>query len=590
VPGRRHLRRSALLLAVGAVATALGLAAYWTGVLDPTERAATDARFAIRGPQAPPRDVVIVGVDAQTLQSLDLVPPLPRSLHARMLDRLREAGARAIAYDFVFAQPTTAAQDNALIRAVIRTPRLVLAATKVDDKGRPDVLGGSHNVLVGSANFGVTQDRVIRRVPRLDLGLPSFAAASAQVALGHAVDPARFPSAGALIDYAGPPGTVETLSFSDVLDGRDADRLRGRVVVVGATDPLLHDIQETPVGGGMPGPEVQANAIATILRDFPLRDAAGWAAALLIALAGLATPSSALVLSGLRWLPVPVVLLTVGAVGIQLAFDAGVVLPVAASGLTLLVAFLGTLGVIYATDLLDRRRLRTAFARFVPPEVVDEVVAQTGEEMRLGGTRRDGTVLFCDLRGFTSKAERMEVEQVIEMLNRYLAEMSDAILDHGGTVVSYMGDGIMAVFGAPLPQDDHADRALAAAREMLGERLERFGAWAREAGLPGEMAMGIGVCSGPVMSGNVGSQRRLEYTAGGDTTNTAARLQAATREAGRALLVSDATRSALHDSPPDLVSAGTLRLRGRETPVVVWTLHDDGGPGEMPGPPPSGHP
>jgi adenylate cyclase len=195
-----------------------------------------------------------------------------------MIDRLREVGVKAIAYDFAFAQRTSAAQDNALIRAAIRTPNLVLAATSVTHKGRPDVLGGTHNVLAGSANFDVSQDRVIRRVKRFDTGMSSFAAATAQLALGHGPDPARFAADGALIDYAGPAETIDTVSFSDVLDGRDADRLRGRIVVVGATDPLLKDIQQTPVGGGMPGPEVQANAIATILRDVPLRDAAGWQA------------------------------------------------------------------------------------------------------------------------------------------------------------------------------------------------------------------------------------------------------------------------------------------------------------------------
>jgi len=542
-------------------------------VLGATERAAIDARFSVRGERTPPRDVVVVGVDGQTLQSLGVLPPLPRSLHARMIDRLREAGARVIAYDFVFAQPTRAREDNALIRAVIRTPNIVMAATKVDDRGRPDVFDGSHGIVAGSANFDVRDDEVIRRVPRFDMGMSTFAAAVATMATGRAPDPARFPPGGALIDFHGPAGTFPTYSFSDVLDGRVPDEaLRGRIVVVGATDPLLQDIQTTPFGGGVPGPEVQADAIATILAGLPLREAPGWLSALLIALAGLATPLSALRLTGLRWLPVPAVLLVAGAAGIQLAFDAGTVLPVAASGLALLAAFLATLGIVYATDLLERRRLRSAFARFVPPEVVDEVIAQTGEEMRLGGTRREGTVLFCDLRGFTAAAERMEVEQVIDMLNRYLGEMSDAVLDHGGTVVSYMGDGIMAVFGAPLPQDDHADRALAAAREMLGERLARFNAWAAQAGLPGDMRIGVGICTGPVMSGNVGSQRRLEYTAVGDTTNTAARLQAATRETGHALLVAAGTRDALRRPPADLMPAGTLRLRGRDAEVAVWTL------------------
>jgi adenylate cyclase len=572
VPGPRHLRRSLLLLAVGLVATGLGLAAHWTGALRATERAATDARFSIRGERDPSPEVVLVGVDGQTLQELDLLPPLPRTLHARMIDHLREAGAAAIAYDFVFASPTSRAQDNALISAVIRTPRLVMAATKVDDKGRPDVFDGTRNIVAGSANFAVGDDDVIRRVRRFDLGMSSFAVAAAQLAIGHAPDPARFPSGGALIDYAGPPGTYRALSFSDVLAGRHDAELRGRIVVVGATDPLLGDIQRTPLGGGMPGPEVQANAITTVLAGLPLREVPGWQAFLLVLAAGMLTPLSALRLTGLRWLPVPLLLLLAGAVGAQLAFDAGAVVPVAASTAALLVAFLGTLAVVYAMDLLARRRLRSAFGRFVPPEVVDEVIAQTGDEMRLGGTRREGTVLFCDLRGFTAKAERMEVEAVIDMLNRYLSEMSDAILDGGGTVVSYMGDGIMAVFGAPLPQEDHADRALAAAREMLGVRLPRFAAWAREQGLDGEMAMGIGICTGPVMSGNVGSQRRLEYTAVGDTTNTASRLQSATRDLGVELLVSGATRDALRSPAADLVPAGELALRGREAPVSVWTL------------------
>jgi adenylate cyclase len=561
-----------LLLAVGAIATVLGLVSYWTGVLDATERATIDARFSIRGPHAPSPEVVLVGVDAQSLHDLETLPPLPRSLHARMIDHLREVGAKAIAYDFIFAQPTEAAQDNALIRASIRTPNLVIAATEVDGKGRPDVFGGTHNLVAGSANFDVRKNQVIRRLKRFDLGMSTFAVAAAQMAVGRAPDPREFAKDGAIIDYAGPPGSYRKLPFSEVLDGKHDAALRGKIVVVGATDPLLGDIQNTPVGGGMPGPEVQANAIATVLDGLPLRDAPGWQAALLILAGGLLTPLAALGLSGLRWLPVPLLVLAAGTILLQLAFDAGTVLPVASPALALLVAFLGTLGVAYGIDLLGRRRLRTAFARFVPPEVVDEVVAQTGDEMRLGGTRRDGTVLFCDLRGFTAVAERLEVEQVIDMLNRYLEEMSDAILDHGGTVVSYMGDGIMAVFGAPLPQDDHADRALAAAREMLGERLARFGAWAGEAGLPGEMRVGIGVCSGHVMSGNVGSQRRLEYTAVGDTTNTAARLQVATRDAGVAVLVADSTRDALRSPAADLVAAGELVLRGREAPVTVWTL------------------
>ena len=163
------------------------------------------------------------------------------------------------------------------------------------------------------------------------------------------------------------------------------------------------------------------------------------------------------------------------------------------------------------TVAFEREQARDAFARFVPEAVVDQVLANA-DGVRLGGVRSEATVMFSDLRGFTSFSETLEPERVIESLNRYLTEMSEAILNHGGTLVAYMGDGIMAVFGAPLKQDDHADRALEAAREML-DRMEGFNAWLREQDLIDGFKMGIGLNSGPVMSGNVGSERRLEYTA-----------------------------------------------------------------------------
>ena len=163
---------------------------------------------------------------------------------------------------------------------------------------------------------------------------------------------------------------------------------------------------------------------------------------------------------------------------------------------------------------------------------------------------------------------------MIEALNRYLTAMSEAILDHGGTLVAYMGDGIMAVFGAPLQQDDHADRALAAAREMLA-RVEGWNEWLREQGLhEGGFKMGIGLNSGPVMSGNVGSERRLEYTALGDTTNTAARLEGMTKGTPYQLYVADSTYRMLQRPVDDLVQVGEAEVRGRIAKVLLWSLAD----------------
>jgi adenylate cyclase len=166
---------------------------------------------------------------------------------------------------------------------------------------------------------------------------------------------------------------------------------------------------------------------------------------------------------------------------------------------------------------------------------------------------------------------------VIEILNRYLSEMSDAILDNNGTLVAYMGDGIMAVFGAPLPSDDHADRALAAAREMLEVRLPRFNDWLRSEGLSDGFRMGIGLNSGHVMSGHVGSERRVEYTAVGDTTNTASRIEALTKGTPHQLFLSGATRDALLSPPDDLQFVGETEIRGRSATLDLWSLAEPPG-------------
>jgi adenylate cyclase len=277
----------------------------------------------------------------------------------------------------------------------------------------------------------------------------------------------------------------------------------------------------------MPGPELQANAISTVLRGLPLSDAP-WAAGLAVILAlALVGPLAATRFSFRTIAALALVLLLVLAGSAVLLFNAGVIAPFVAPALALGLGVVGALALKFALEARERRRTRELFERFVPRSVVGELLGQAGADRRLAGVRRDSTVLFVDLRGFTPFAEALEAEGVLEVLNRHLTEMSEAVLDNGGTVVSYMGDGLMAVFGSPVDCPDHAGRALAAGREMLEVRLPRLNAWLGEQGLPG-FALGVGLNSGPVMSGTVGSERRLEYAAVGDTTNVAARLESMT--------------------------------------------------------------
>lgn len=227
---------------------------------------------------------------------------------------------------------------------------------------------------------------------------------------------------------------------------------------------------------------------------------------------------------------------------------------------------------------LERARVHDVFSRFLPEHVVDDVLRRTDHELRLGGVRTVGTVMFTDLRGFTSFSESRPPELVVDALNHYFGETSDAILEHGGTLVAYLGDGFLAAFGAPIEVDDHADRALATAREMIDVRLPRFNGWLRENGIGDGVRMGVGLNSGPFMSGNVGSLRRLEYTVHGDTVNTASRIEGLTKTLGPPILLSESTRAALLSPPADLRPVGEVDIRGRQAAVRLWTIDGDESP------------
>jgi adenylate cyclase len=348
-----------------------------------------------------------------------------------------------------------------------------------------------------------------------------------------------------------------------------------RCIELGATDATLKDVFHTSTSGDelMSGPEVQASAIGTVRRGNPLRDASDFVDVLLIVLLGLVVPLASYRLR-LWGLVVALVAAAAFLIVAQVTFDSGTIVAFVYPLIALIVGAVGSLVVQYFTETRERQRTKLLFSRFVPENVVDQVLDQADDDLRLGGVQREGTVMFSDLRGFTSFAESLPVERVIEVLNMYLGEMSAAILDNGGTLVAYMGDGIMAVFGAPIEQPDHADRALRAAREMLGPRLAAFNSYLRAEELGEGFRMGVGLNSGHVMSGNVGSQRRLEYTAIGDTTNTAARLEGMTKGTPHQLFMSQATVDFLRDRPDDLVLVGDFEVRGRTQKITLWSIED----------------
>jgi CHASE2 domain-containing sensor protein len=351
---------------VALVAFAVGAAVLSTGVLGGLERETLKARFDLRGAE-PPDDVVVVAVDAKSFGVLQEQWPFPRSLHARAIRRLHAAGVREIVYDVQFTEQTVPREDLALYDAIGAAGGAVLATSESDGRGGTNVLGGNENLRRVNARAAASDLHndgagVVTHLPRSVRGLETMAVAAAERLGASELPPSSFEGDGAWIDYRGPPGTIPTISFSDVVRGRFApEAVRGRVAVVGASAPTLRDVHATPVGGDqlMAGAEVQANAIWTALHGAPLRGASPAVGLLLVALLALVAP-----LVGLRFpalaaglaMPAAAALFVVGA---QVAFDDGLIVDLVGPLAALVVGGVGTI----AWSQLAESRARRAVAR-----------------------------------------------------------------------------------------------------------------------------------------------------------------------------------------------------------------------------------
>ena len=370
-----------LILAAGALALLLvGLVA-GSGPAERLEQRSIDTRFEIRG-ERPTDAITVIAID-DAFFSGDPVRtwPLPRDLHARAIDILRKAGARQIVYDVQFTEPSAKREDFALFDAVRRARGTILATSEGDASGNTRVLGGDANLAridaeAGAAALPSEPGGIIRRYPRSVSRLDTLATVVAR-RLGEPVSGDRFRDGQALIDFAGPSGTIQTRSFGDLLAGRvPTTVLRDRIVVVGVSTPTIQDRFATSVGGDrrMSEPEIQANAIRTALDGNPLQEAAGWMRVGLLILVGGAGVLLVFWLGPLRGAAATVVLGAAFAVAVQVAFSNGVVLPAAVPLAGLIVGAAAAILASVAREMAERRRFA---GRNV--ELEDAVAARTAE-------------------------------------------------------------------------------------------------------------------------------------------------------------------------------------------------------------------
>ena len=568
-----------------------------------------DLWHQLAGRRYEPRHVVIVAIDDQTRLEHQDEPLVFWSPHfARVIGVLRQAGVKIIGLDFLFSvsaeswlkrlklpESDQSRTYDLPFREQLASGRVILAGDLVyDADGKekallplPDYWGSLPEKLddVGLVKLYGDSDGVIRRL----LTAITTAAGEAWVTFGKLLaERATAGEAGqeipslSFIGFSGPPDTIPRISFRRLLlPGAEHDpqirSLQDKVVIIAYEPSGIQDMHQTPYARGflgipgrlMSGAEVHANIVETLLTGRVPRPVA--AAYRLIYLATIIVVGTLLFF---RLSPGPglaaLVLLAVGVpVCAILLFRRSLLLPVALPQLGLFISYLGVLGLRLTGEERERTRLRQIFGRYVSEEVVEKLLA-SGRQPDLGGEALTVTVLFSDIRNFTSMSESLTPHEVVEMLNAYFSQVCEPILAQGGTVDKFIGDAVMAVFGSPAPQPDHARRALRAALVMV-EKARDFRPW-MDARFPNrglaDFQIGIGLHSGEAVVGNIGSPQRFEFTAIGDTVNTASRLEGLTKELGWSIVASSETIAA---AGPGVVTGGKkeLRVKGRQEPVEV---------------------
>jgi adenylate cyclase len=392
------------------------------------------------------------------------------------------------------------------------------------------------------------------------------------------------PAMRLVIDYRGPRGTIPTYSFVDLLDGRiPADKLAGRIVFIGGSVVGMTDTNRAPFNSTpMPGTERLANVADTMIAgDFLRENPPPWpmlTIAAVILLAGLAgagiavAPTRLVVLAGAAPL-------AVWASGAQLAFDRGLWLPMINPLIALAAASISVLLFRYGFIDLQRRRIQVAFRHYLAPDLVNQLAANP-QQLRLGGETRTISVMFSDIRGFTSISESFKAnpEGLSRLINRgFLTPMTHLIMDRRGTIDKYMGDCIMAFWNAPLDDSEHADHACASALAMLRElgginvQLEQE---AKEEGRDFHpLAIGVGINTGECVVGNMGSDERFAYTAMGDAVNLASRLEGQTKNYHVGMIIGETTRAAAPDWAA--LELDLIAVKGKQEAVRIYTLLGD---------------
>ncbi len=581
--------------------------------LQAMELGARDAMMRLRGVQPVSGEVVIVAIDDLSLKWIGIQWPWPRATLTEIVDKLNEAGAKVVGLDILlFEASADPSGDETLAQALSESENAVAVMQIFRDPLQPGAVTLNlprpiQNSLDGMGITSIESDRdAITRslqahdtfdekiyfnwafeIARLYLGAepPSNLTSTRLTFNGQTVPLQR---GDLLVDMAGPAGTIPTYSATAVMEGdvlaQNPEAFRGKIVLVGLTSITLKDLFPTPFSAQelTPGVEIVASAVEMILRGNYLRESPPWVSLLAILVAAILAavisrsqrPSLTLIFLGLA--------MGLYALAGYLTFSkARLFLPLVEPQIMLFLGVLLPTIEQAVSQEIEKRRVRNLFTRFISPEMVDQLIAT--QDINSLNKRANLSILFSDIRGFTTLSEKLAPEEVVALLNPYLEAMTEVIYRHGGTVDKYEGDAIIAFFGEPVSYADHALRAVRAAVDMRIALDELKARWERGRAPRPDLEMGIGIHSGEVFVGLLGSAQRINYTVIGDAANLASRLQDLTKTYQWPILISESTqRQVQEEFETEFVDSvvvkgkteavNTYKLTGRKgsDPVKGW--------------------
>ena len=555
-----------------------------------------DLRFKVlRGPGTPDDRIVIITIDEKSIAELGRYP-WSRTYFVDLLDSLSAAGAKAILIDAFFPEAESPDVDRAFAAAIKRAGNVVLAtAFGFDADGTINRRTENISPLTKAAkrvahmNFFPEEDGVNRRaVPLISYkgrDYPGLGLAGAMEALGVTDAEFGFSSIivgsrsisldsynSMLINYTGPAGMYRMVSFSDVVKGRvDPGKLRHKIVFVGATALGIYDMRVTPFHSNTPGVEINANIADNIINNTFMQQGVFERLIDLLSIIVLGATVFFITIRPRPYLAFTLVLTLVASYSVfaYSMFLAGHWLSLVYPLSSIFIAYSVSASFRFITIDRQEKEIRSMFSNYVSGKIVDRLVSNP-DAAKIGGNSRKITILFCDIKGFSSFSEKANPYEVVKTLNTYLDLMTQEIMNHNGTVDKFLGDGVMAYWGAPLEQENHAELAVKCTLAMF-KKMRTLKKKREKAGeVP--LSFRVGVNTGEVIAGNIGAQgKKMEYTVIGDNVNLGSRLEGAAKFFGVDILVSESTYRLTCDNF-SYRELDYLRVVGRRTPINTYEL------------------